>query len=255
MLLFRDLARHLGSAYPFYGLQSQGLDGKGNYLTSIPEMALHYLKEIRELQPDGPYYLGGFCMGGSVAYEIAQRLREQNQVVRLLVMFDSYNHNGTAPQMSFGCRVRYLREKALFHCANMAQLPLRELIAYLGEKIRGAKDREFAKISVKLASHSKPNGTRVANANAGIILEDVNDHAGHSYRPKAYPGAITLFQPRRNYTFLKKPCMGWSEVATGGLKVIELPVYPGGMFVEPYVQILADNLRICLESAQSDGPE
>src|SRR5881394_1358060 len=115
VLLFRDLAHRLGSDYPFYGLQSQGLDGKGNYLRNVTEMASHYLDEIRELQPSGPYYLGGFCMGGSVAYEIAQKLLELNQEVRMLVMFDSYNHNGTPPQMSFRSRLRYLRQKAQFH--------------------------------------------------------------------------------------------------------------------------------------------
>jgi amino acid adenylation domain-containing protein len=50
VLLFRDLAHRLGSDYPFYGLQSQGLDGKGNYLRSVTEMASHYLDEIREFR-------------------------------------------------------------------------------------------------------------------------------------------------------------------------------------------------------------
>ena len=254
VLFFRDLARHLGSDYPFYGLQSQGLDGKGNYLTTIVDMASHYLKEIRELQPTGPYYFGGFCMGGSVAYEMAQQLRELDQEVRLLVMFDTYNHNGTAPQMSFRNQARYLRQKVQFHWANVAQLSSKERIAYLGEKLRGAREREFGNLSVKLAKLAKRFGSRVAKANDGIVLEDVNDQAGYAYRPKPYPGKISLFQPQRNYYFLANPCMGWTEFAKGGLKITELPAFPGGMFVEPYVQILADKLRICLEGAFSPGP-
>src|SRR5213075_980799 len=165
---------------------SQGLDGKGNYLRSVTEMASHYLDEIRELQPSGPYYLGGCCMGGSVAYEIAQKLLELNQEVRLLVMFDSYNHNGTPPQMSFRSRLRYLRQKAQFHWVNVARLPSKERIAFLGEKLRGASEREIEKISIKLDKFSKLFGSRVEKANVGVVLEDVNDHAGHSYRPKAY---------------------------------------------------------------------
>jgi aspartate racemase len=250
VLLFRDLARHLGSDYPFFGLQSQGLDGKGNYLTTVAEMASHYLKEIRELQPEGPYYLGGFCMGGAVALEMAQRLLEQNQEVRLLAMFDTYNHNGTAPGRSFADRLRYLRQKAQFHWANITQLPSKERIGYLAEKFRGTRQRGLANLTLKLANLPKLFGSRVAKPMDGIALEDVNDQAGFSYRPKTYPGAITLFLPQRNYYFVGKPGMGWPEFAAGGLNVIELPVYPGGMFVEPYVRALADKLRACIDEAE-----
>jgi thioesterase domain-containing protein len=213
-------------------------------------MASHYLKEIRELQSEGPYYLGGFCMGGSVAYEMAQQLREQNQEVRLLVMFDTYNHNGTAPQMSFRNRLRYFLQKVQFHWANVARLSSKERIAYLGEKLRFASKRELGDMSVRLENLSKLYGKRVAKANVGIVLEDVNDQAGHSYRPKAYPGNISLFVPQRNYSFMGKPSMGWTEFATGGVKVLELPVDPGGMFLEPYVQTLADKLRACIDDAE-----
>ncbi len=74
VLIYRELARYLGEDYPFYGLQARGLEGGGDYLTTTEAMAESYLREIRELQPEGPYYLGGFCMGGQVAFEMAQRL-------------------------------------------------------------------------------------------------------------------------------------------------------------------------------------
>jgi thioesterase domain-containing protein len=250
LLLYRDLARHLGSDYPFYGLQSQGLDGEGKYLTTIPEMATHYLNQIRELQPAGPYYLGGFCMGGSVAYEMAQQLHAQTQEVRLVVLFDTYNHNGSPPQMSFGNRVRYLWQKAQFHWANLMQLSSNERIDYLRKKFKGARERELGNLGVRLSGLAKRLGNRMAKANAGIKLEDVNDHAGHAYRPKPYPGPITLIRPQRNYFFMGKPCMGWTGFAAGGLTIVELPVYPGGMFVEPYAQQLAEKLRACIDEAE-----
>jgi aspartate racemase len=165
-------------------------------------------------------------------------------------MFDTYNHNGTAPQLSVRNRLRYLRQKVQFHWVNVARLPSKERIAYLGEKLRGASEREIEKISIKLDNLSKLFGSRVGKANIGIVLEDVNDQAGHSYRPKAYPGEISLFVPQRNYAFMSKPRMGWTEFAVGGLNIIELPVYPGGMFIEPYVQTLADKLRVCIDEAQ-----
>src|SRR5713226_1548702 len=126
VLFYRDLARHLGSDYPFYGLQCRGLDGNGNCLTRVEDMASAYLKEIRELQPEGPYYLGGFCMGGSIAFEMAQQLTKEGQRVALLAMFDSYNHNGISPRRSIGNRISYLRQKVEFHLANVLQLALKD---------------------------------------------------------------------------------------------------------------------------------
>jgi amino acid adenylation domain-containing protein len=58
VLIYRELARHLGRDYPFYGLQARGLDGSTDYLTTTEAMAESYLREMRELQPEGPYYIG-----------------------------------------------------------------------------------------------------------------------------------------------------------------------------------------------------
>ena len=72
VLLYRELARHLGDDVPFYGLQSRGMDGSGSFATDLEKMASNYLEEIRAVQPTGAFNLGGYCMGGLVAYEMAQ---------------------------------------------------------------------------------------------------------------------------------------------------------------------------------------
>src|SRR5262245_39652927 len=88
VLTYRELSQHLGDDQPFFGLQSPGLDGSCAPLTSIKEMAALYVKEIRRKQPHGPYFLGGYCMGGTVAYETAQQIQAQGERVALLAMFD-----------------------------------------------------------------------------------------------------------------------------------------------------------------------
>jgi hypothetical protein len=72
-----------------------------------------------------------------------------------------------------------------------------------------------------------------------------------AYVPQACDQKITVFKPRRNYSFLTKPGMGWNDVAVGGLDIIELPVNPGGIFVEPYVQTLAEKLRTLIDEARA----
>ena len=78
------------------------------------------------------------------------------------------------------------------------------------------------------------------------FLEDINDRAGYEYKPRPYPGKLTLIKPQRNYSFYNDPRMGWANLTAGGLEIIELPVNPGAMLVEPYVQILAERLRTCI---------
>jgi amino acid adenylation domain-containing protein len=240
VLLFRELARHLGSDYPFYGLQSRGLDGKSKYLTTVHEMASVYLQEIRKLQPEGPYYLGGFCMGGLVAYEMAQQLRAQGQQTNLLALFETYNFNGMAPPLSLPNRLQSLKQKIYFHWANVMKLPLMERVAYLREKIKGVRVRETFRVSGILAGEAS--------------LERMNEKAGCAYLPSHYPGEIILFQPKEDYDFHSKPRLGWDGFAAA-LEVFEMPVYPGGLFVEPYVRLLAELLRECIDKAEQPQTE
>src|SRR6185369_10595944 len=89
VLEYYDLAKHLGTDQPFYGLQSRGLTGDSPD-SRIEDMAAHYLKELRKVQPAGPYFLGGRSLGGIIAYEMACRLRAHGDDVAMLALLDSY---------------------------------------------------------------------------------------------------------------------------------------------------------------------
>src|SRR5205814_6623421 len=81
ILIYRDLARHLNPGVSVYGLQSVGLDGHKRPLGAVEEMAASYVEEITRQQPEGPYVLAGYCMGGKVALEMARLLEERGQSV------------------------------------------------------------------------------------------------------------------------------------------------------------------------------
>ena len=83
------LARRTRADQPFYALQPRGLDGKRSLQTSVEALAAHYLAAVRDVQPTGPYLLGGRCLGGLVAYEMARRLEAGGERVALLVVLDS----------------------------------------------------------------------------------------------------------------------------------------------------------------------
>jgi thioesterase domain-containing protein len=89
ILIYRELAQLLGSDQPVYALQAQGLDGTHPPHNTIEAMATHYLDEIRTVQPEGPYFLGGFCLGAVIAFQIAQQLHARGERAALLAALDA----------------------------------------------------------------------------------------------------------------------------------------------------------------------
>ncbi|HEV2736909.1 MAG TPA: amino acid adenylation domain-containing protein, partial [Longimicrobiaceae bacterium] len=75
---------------PFYGLQARGLAPGETPAGSVEEMAARYVEAVRSVQPRGPYLLGGWSVGGTVAWEMAQRLRAAGEEVALLALIDSW---------------------------------------------------------------------------------------------------------------------------------------------------------------------
>src|SRR5581483_9438699 len=81
---FANLARALGAEQPVYAFKSRGLDGLEEF-TTIEEMAAQYVADLLRFQPAGPFYLGGYCFGGLVAYEMARQLKAQGHETALLL--------------------------------------------------------------------------------------------------------------------------------------------------------------------------
>jgi len=86
---YLDLARELGEDQPFYGLQAVGLDDDREPLESIEAMAALYLEAILAVQPAGPYHLGGWSLGGLVAFAMSRELRRRGEEVALLALIDT----------------------------------------------------------------------------------------------------------------------------------------------------------------------
>jgi amino acid adenylation domain-containing protein len=246
LVSYRRLAAHLGKDQPVYGLQPQGLDGKRAPHTSIQEMAKHYLEEIRTVQPEGPYYLGGVCLGGIVAFEMAQQLRMQGQEVALLAMIDSYYPK--CPAFFRHGRFRStIASRADYHLGEMLRLTSKEKLAYVLANIGRRTGSRVKRFTGRL----NPDPAREDLFQS--ILQQVmaaNSQAELSYVPHVYPGKITLFwcseQPIRANQDWR---LGWSEVAGGGLEVHGIPGRHLTMLTEPNISVLAGELRAALQRA------
>jgi phthiocerol/phenolphthiocerol synthesis type-I polyketide synthase E len=246
VMMYRDLARHLGDDQPFYGLQSQGLDGSCPPLTSLAEMAAVYVKEIRRVQPHGPYFIAGYCMGGTVAFEVAQQLRELGEPIALLALFDTMNWHKIP--LTFWSLSSHATQRLFFHAASFFTLDSSGQAKFLKEKFAVLKSRIPAWRGMLLSRFSKRSPDTVSESLVLGQIWQANDRASWAYLPKPYPGVVTDIRPAKQYRIFSKPNLKWDGL-TRGQDVTVLPVYPGTMLVEPFVVHLAGALRRSIDLA------
>jgi thioesterase domain-containing protein/acyl carrier protein len=248
VLIYRELSKLLGNDQPFYGLQSQGLDGEAPPLTKIEDMAALYVKEIRRVRPAGPYLLGGYCLGGTIAYEVAQQLRTQGQEVTLLALFDTTDWSKIPPVNAWNTSYMAF-QKFVFHAANFFRLDSAGRKEFLAEKVQAIRNRIPVWRGILRAKLSKSAG---GISSEEIVLAKIwkaNDRACFEYKPKPYAGKLASFRPMRQYSIFDHPDAKWDALAQGGHEIVVLPVDPAGMLNEPFVRHLASALSKSIDAA------
>ena len=242
VLIYRPIARHLGDDQPVYALQAQGLDGKKPPLKSVEDMAAHYTREMRSVQPAGPYYLLGASFGGLVIFEMAHQLLAEGQKVALLAMLNT------------NCPVYTPTHRIRCHVGHLQQLGPR---TYATEVVK-ALQRRLGKAPVlhgNVASLDPQIASLLANRtdrDEALVhtVEAIRD-AEDNYVPsgKVYPGRITLFWAMNSIKDFEDNRLGWRRLAAG-LDVYEIPGNHTTIREEPNVRILVENLKICIEKAE-----
>ncbi|EYF03065.1 SDR family NAD(P)-dependent oxidoreductase [Chondromyces apiculatus] len=240
---YHDMAMCLDPAQPVYGLQAQGMDGKEPPLARIEEMAARYLEAVKQIQPEGPYLLGGASFGGIVAFEMAHQLISGGQRVALLTMMDTPSPAAVFPQHHLDSTERLAYLISGDAGLNAITEDVRHLSAdeQLLNILRGKKgvSRMFPNLALpELASFRK-----IVTANLQAAL---------SYVPRSYPGQILFFQAReRDALSVANPSHGWIDLALGGLVLHDVPGNHITMNLPPNVPVLAEHLRRALASSQA----
>jgi phthiocerol/phenolphthiocerol synthesis type-I polyketide synthase E len=248
VLIYRDLSRHLGSDQPFFGLQARGLDGSRPPLTRVEEMAALYVREMRRVQPSGPYFLGGYCLGGTIAFEMAQQLQSRGEEVALLALFDTLNWY-KVPLPSIWGKGYHQAERLVFHAANFLGLDFAGKVMFFLEKLKVLRSRVPVWRGMLLAKFAKDSPSGKSRSRLLGDIWQANDRAGFDYAPQPYQGVITDFRPIKQYRMGSKPGLKWDRLAQGGQEIVLLPVYPAGMLLEPFVNHLATALRRSIDAA------
>jgi amino acid adenylation domain-containing protein len=225
------LPRLLGPDQPLYGLVQQGIDGRPAFHRTLPAIAAYYRRAIQTVQPAGPYYLGGFCNGGIVAFEIAQQLRKDDHEVRLLALLDPPHRVFPGTE-----RVRWgLWRFVSGPWSDRLVLRMRQRLALWRE---GAERIAHA---IQGIEHTIPYKGRTLYINA------IYSRARRGYVPTPYDGRVVILKTGDGRY---DPERIWSSLASG-VEVRQLPgPHEDIVFVEPRIDALGATLKACLTEAQ-----
>lgn len=242
VVCYQALAYRLGEERPFYGIRSRGFHGETELPASLEEMAAEYLAVIRSVQPQGPYHLGGWSMGGVVAYEMAQQLQAQGQTVGLLALLDTTIpwNQANAPYAEDG--EQSAREYGLdLTLEELDRLGPEEQLPYLWQHVQklGLVDTDTP---VPLVQQILDDLKRLFHAHIKL---------GNEYTIRPYAGRLTLFRPSESPVPVQTARdRNWGKLANE----VEVHFVPGQhhtMVKEPHVQVLAQQLQLCLRQADA----
>ncbi len=226
-------------------------------LSTIEEIAAHYISEIKSVAPRGPYAFAGFSLGGIIAFEMARQLVQQGEVVSFVGMFDTvaFTSDKHMPVIA-----RYLRriKIAVMKVAYVIWLFLTDKetreAGFLDKKFKSLKWRLRRLRFMFKAQRAYLKGDK---DNLPAYLHDVhelNTRAMENYVLKPSPIAIDLFRARRQTFYIEESkTYGWSKYALKGVNVHHIPGEHSTIFWPPYDKIVADLIqqrldKITLES-------
>lgn len=259
VLFYHDLAKHLSTDQPFYAIQARRLGGRQIGHATVEEMATFYIDEIKRVQPDGPYYLGGSSFGGLGAFEIAQQLRRRGEKIALLALFDTGtpDYPKLLPTTTiFRSKIYELIRRVQHHKNSLRAFNSKERAEYIVDKLKKVRLRWRRQISDGYKKAVRrfylSAESNVSIPSSYIHIEDQIWKAEKKYRPKVYPGKVTLFRASVQPLGIQSDTtLGWKDLVAGELEIHEVPGHHGSIVTEPYVGVLANKLEGCLTAVQS----
>jgi thioesterase domain-containing protein len=246
------LARNMRPDYQFYGFRARGVDGVSEPHASVEEIVRDYIVEIEKLQPEGPYFLIGDCIGGTVAFEAARQLTAKGQKIAVLILLDS--HRPTKLKY-YAHRCLRLRDRFLAAVSRRWQELLHqhgrnESLHFLGKTLaRTAPASDPQPQGQSTASPLEPMGQLQNPINPQNHIRRVGQLYSlnlRAYHAKPYKGEIKLIVNEKSFQL--NPTLGWLKLATG----VDSYVVPGDHSALGGSLIVARQLTKWLDEAQEE---
>jgi thioesterase domain-containing protein len=266
---FASLAPHIGKDYSFYAVLAQGTDGISLPHRTVEEMAAAYIKDIKTVQPEGPYYVLGECFSAPVAYEMARQLHNGHDDAVFLGLLDArmqthwhYRFLGRR----LGARVRdrmtslndsptwnYVTKQLKFHITELGKLKWSDRLQYVSKRADKALSITSRAFTNRGVSHhpleNKPNTTPAISGHRRRA-----SHAYHlavrAYLLRPYPGRISVIANEEWCN--ENPTMGWPN--SGGLDVYEIPGNHN-TYMRGHQPMVAEIIRTCIEKFERENEQ
>jgi amino acid adenylation domain-containing protein len=248
---YEGLARELAWEGAFIGLQARGVEGEAPPLQTVEEQASHYVRAVRKIQPEGPYFLAGWSTGGLVAFEMAQQLAEEGEKTALLALFDTRaRFTRREPFRGEDGPRRFARHLHMQSELFEFDVPFSvdELARYQPHEQIEQLRRHYSLTSPALAE------ALARRAHLYLEISEINVRASYDYQPKRYPGTITLFLARRRSPkTARRMVEEWTQLSSVPLDIQRAPGSHLTMMSARPVRGLAKRLRECLERRLATG--
>ena len=260
------LGRYLGSDQPLYGFQANYLDETLEPVIRIEDIAGKYIRAMQTVQPQGPYFLGGHSFGGRVAFEMASQLVHQGHEVALLVMIDTAAPTAKEKPIL----MEYMdwdNANWLVEFIQAVEISLAREIEVSYDTIKSLPEEEQLKYvlqHLKMVNIFPPNAEtkhlknmmQVNKSNSLSLIEYLPQHI--------YPAQITLLRTEKVFAqesdsdlyfktyseISQDSTMGWCNFSCNPVDVHFVPGNHFTLMAEPYVQVLAERLKTCIEQAR-----
>jgi acyl-coenzyme A synthetase/AMP-(fatty) acid ligase/thioesterase domain-containing protein/acyl carrier protein len=246
----RHLANKIDPRTPVYALQDLDDSQQWQSARSIKTIAAKFLRQIRNVNTQGPIILVGESMGGKIAFEMAQQLLKAGGKAPLLVLLDTFNmQDSVLEQYRKNHQLPFYWMLIKKHISILVKSNWQGKMEYLQfyketakPKIRRFLERRRSK-SNRRGNFALPENTR--------RVERANLRLANAYKVQPYPGRVILFKAVRGLN-ADQPSNGWDKVKLGELVVHPLDCYHGSILFEPAVsqfaailqQYIIENIRV-----------
>lgn len=266
-LLYRSLANCLDPEIPVYGIQPYACDHHPILHTRIEDMVHYYIDQIRQVQPQGPYYLSGLCAGGVLAFEIARQLQVQGQLVEMIAIIDAADveaehRAGYASEQRlnsfmkvFNGQTHLKAHQRVLLIANQVRKKVTNLLIYETQlRVKNLSDRAKLKAFRYCLDKKLPVPQMLRNIPVRTILV----WAQQEYIPEAkFDGEVLLFRATQKSSLFdgtliddtpyvelySDPLLGWSKRTTVGVQAYDISGGHSSMLQPPNVQEMADIIQ------------
>jgi amino acid adenylation domain-containing protein len=205
---YQTLVDGLPDDVPVYGLQAPGVDASSPPIAAIEELAAYYIERMRAFQPHGPYYFGGFCFSGVVAYEMARQLTEQGLQVGMVALIDALPR-GMRRATGAEHRRNRLSEFRRGNTADRA-VWLRERLRLLRERIVRTLYFRSGYLALELLQRAKLSAPR----RPWNLVHVAGSRAAKTYWPPPSGVRVEYFRPQTEPGEERTP---WDDIALGGV--------------------------------------